>query len=241
MDPVIADRVAQFIFFHGSWFSARRRRQYVMVKDLLIRILTSKIFQPIMTDIRQKCDSELTEALTKGDKRAFEELFVRYRKQSHHFVKARVFSDEVAQEIVQEVFTDIWDFRKERKIQHFSSYLFQALRYKTIKHINKLINHKKYWDHYRTFIPSQVEQTQQDLNYNLLVDALEAGLNNLPEKTQRVFRLNRLEGESLSDISKKLNLTEKAIQYHLTKSLKELKVHLKDHIISIAIALGLLQ
>lgn len=193
-----------------------------------------------MREIRRNRDSELTEALRKGDKKAFEELFIRYRKQSHYFVKARVFSDEVAKEIVQEVFADMWDFRKERKIQHFSSYLFHALRYKTIKHINKLIHHKKYWDHYGTFIPRQVDQTQHDLNYNLLVDALEAGLNNLPEKTQKVFRLNRLEGKSFSDISKKLNLTEKAIQYHLTKSLKELKIHLKDHVISIAVSICLL-
>lgn len=188
-----------------------------------------------MCAIHHKSDRELTEALTKGDKNAFEELFIRYRKQSHYFVKAKIYSDDIAKEIVQEVFTDIWDHRHDRQIHQFASYLFKALKYKTIKHINQLINQKKYWDHYNAFIPKQFNQTQCDINYDLLVDALEEGLSNLPKKTQTVFRLNRLEGKSLEEISQSLKLTEKAIQYHLTKSIKELKIHLKDYIISVFI------
>lgn len=188
-----------------------------------------------MKPAHTKSLSELTEALKKGDKTAFEELFIRYRKQSHNFVKAKVYSDDVAKEIVQEVFTDIWEYRYEREISQFPAYLFQALKYKTIKYINQLINHKKYWDHYSAFIPRYNNQTQSDINYDLLTDALEKGLNNLPRKTRIVFRLNRLEGKSLTEISKTLNLTEKAIQYHLTKSIKELRVHLKDYIISTSV------
>ena len=188
-----------------------------------------------MKPAADKSDIELTEALKEGDQTAFEELFVRHNKPSHYFVKAKVYSDEVAKEIVQDVFTDIWEYRHEREIRQFSNYLFQALKYKTIKYINQLINQKKYWDHYSAFIPRQVNQTQSDINYDLLVDALEAGLSNLPKKTQTVFRLNRLEGKSLTEISRSLNLTEKAIQYHLTKSIKELKIHLKDYIVSFLI------
>lgn len=186
-----------------------------------------------MKSLHTKSVIELTEGLNKGDKTAFEELFIRYRKEAYYLVRAKVYSDEIAKEIVQEVFTDIWEYRNEREINQFAPYLYQALKYKAIKYINQLINHKKYWDHYSAFIPTHNNQTQSDINYDLLVDALEKGLNNLPRKTQIVFRLNRLEGKSLSEISKTLNLTEKAIQYHLTKSIKELRLHLKDYIISI--------
>lgn len=175
-------------------------------------------------------DAELTEALRRGEKGAFEVLFLRYWRQAHCFVKGRVFSNEEAKEIVQEVFTDIWHNRSDRQIENFRSYLFTALKYKTIKHIRSLINHKKYWNHYSVFIPKFANQTQLDIDYDLLADALEQGMERLPEKTKTVFKLNKLQGKSLPEISKALNLSEKAIQYHLTKSLKELRLHLKDYI-----------
>lgn len=183
-----------------------------------------------MKAFQDNTDSELTEALRRGDKGAFEVLFLRYWRQAHCFVKGRVFSNEEAKEIVQEVFTDIWHNRGNRQIESFRPYLFTALKYKTIKYIRNLINHKKYWSHYSVFIPKYTNQTQLDINYDLLAEALEQGMERLPEKTKTVFKLNRLQGKSLPEISKALNLSEKAIQYHLTKSLKELRLHLKDYI-----------
>lgn len=183
-----------------------------------------------MTAFHDSTDSELTEALRKGDKEAFEVLFRRYWKQAHFFVRGRVFSNEEAKDIVQEVFTDIWHNRGDRQIESFKTYLFTALKYRTIKYIRGLINHEKYWDHYSAYVPKSTNQTQQDIDYNLLADVLEQGMERLPEKTKTVFMLNRFQGKSLPEISKALNLSEKAIQYHLTKSLKQLRLHLKDYI-----------
>jgi RNA polymerase sigma-70 factor (ECF subfamily) len=185
----------------------------------------------------QHSDDELVRGLRRGDKGAFEQLFLRYIRQAHYFVKGKVYSDDVAKEIVQEVFADIWHRRRDREIRNFAAYLFSALRYSTIKYIKGLIDQRKCWDHYSQFIPTHADQTQLDINFDLLADALEKGLAQLPEKTQTVFRLNRLEGKSLAEISRSLNLTEKAIQYHLTKSIKELRIHLKDYMVSAALVL----
>src|SRR5690606_8351816 len=183
-----------------------------------------------MTAFHDSTDSELTEALRKGDKEAFEVLFRRYWKQAHSVVRGRVFSNEEAKDIVQEVFTDIWHNRGDRPIESIKTYLFTALKYRTIKYIRGLIILEKYWDHYSAYVPKSTNQTQQDIDYNLLADVLEQGMERLPEKTKTVFMLNRLQGKSLPEISKALNLSEKAIQYHLTKSLKQLRLHLKDYI-----------
>ena len=65
--------------------------------------------------------------------------------------------------------------------------------------------------------------------YDDLSEAVEQAVNKLPEKSREVFRLSRLEGRSKKEIAKLLQLSEKAIEYHLTKSLKELRVQLKDY------------
>ena len=73
------------------------------------------------------------------------------------------------------------------------------------------------------------------LEYNDLVHALDEQVKNLPEKTQEVFRLNRLEGRSVSEIARRLNVSEKAIEYHITRSRKELRLLLKDFLTVLAI------
>jgi RNA polymerase sigma-70 factor (ECF subfamily) len=64
---------------------------------------------------------------------------------------------------------------------------------------------------------------------------VEVAVSRLPEKSQQVFRLNRLEGKSIREIANLMKLSEKAIEYHLTKSLKELRIHLKDFILALFI------
>jgi RNA polymerase sigma-70 factor (ECF subfamily) len=93
---------------------------------------------------------------------------------------------------------------------------------------------KKYWDYYKTFIPHQENLTERAVEFNELLEALEEKMEYLPEKSKKVFKLNRLEGHSIAEIANTLNLSEKAIQYHITRSLKELRLHLKDFIISFA-------
>lgn len=71
--------------------------------------------------------------------------------------------------------------------------------------------------------------------YQDLVAAIEMGLTGLPEKSRKVFKLHRMEGWSVPEIANFLNLSEKAIQYHLTQSVKRLRVHLKNYILTVGI------
>jgi len=93
--------------------------------------------------------------------------------------------------------------------------------------------------YYKTFIPQKANTTDMAVQYGALLEAIEEGMSRLPEKSQTVFRLNRLEGHSVEEIARLLNLSEKAIQYHLTQSVKKLRVHLKNYILSAAVLLHL--
>ena len=55
-------------------------------------------------------------------------------------------------------------------------------------------------------------------------------LHRLPKKTQHIFLMSRTEGLSYSVIGKKMNLTQKSIEYHISKALEQLRISLKDFI-----------
>jgi RNA polymerase sigma-70 factor (ECF subfamily) len=54
-------------------------------------------------------------------------------------------------------------------------------------------------------------------------------MKKLPEKTCEVFRMSRFENQSVKEIAVQLNLSEKAVEYHITKSLKLLRENLKAY------------
>ena len=64
-------------------------------------------------------------------------------------------------------------------------------------------------------------------------------LDVMGKKTGRIFKLSRFEGKSHSEIAEELGLTEKSIEYHITKALKLLRHNLKDYLPAIAVFLGL--
>ena len=193
-----------------------------------------------MTERRIYTDQELLDAMRHDDEKAFAELFQRYWRKVHAMAYARVRSKEVTEEIVQDLFVSLWDKRATVTINHLPSYLFQAVKFKAITYIESKLVQEKYWNYYKRFVPQKENATDMAVGYNDLVQAIEEGMAQLPEKSKKVFRLNRLEGHSIAEIASSLNLSEKAIQYHLTQSVKKLRIHLKNYILSIAVFLGLM-
>ena len=150
---------------------------------------------------------------------------------------SRVRSKEVTEEIVQDLFTSLWDKRASHTINHLPSYFFSAVKYKALNYIESRLVHERYWNYYKNYVPQQEDTTASTVEFNELMGAIEEGMEHLSEKSKKVFRLNQIEGHSISEIANLLKLSEKAIQYHLTLSVKKLRLHLKNYILSIAIFL----
>lgn len=176
------------------------------------------------------------EAIRNDDRVAFGELFARYGKVVYKMAYSRLRSHVAAEEIVQNLFISFWDKRRNHSISNISSYFYIAVKHKVLNIIESRIVQKKYWDYYKAFIPSEENATEKYVEFNELLTTIEEGMKNLPEKSKEVFKMNRLEGHSIAEIAESLNLSEKAIQYHLTRSLKELRLQLKDYIVSIILS-----
>jgi RNA polymerase sigma-70 factor (family 1) len=188
--------------------------------------------------LQNNTDEELLAFVKQNDERAFAELFNRYWKKAHTLASSKLPSLELTREIVQELFCNLWERRHSLDITNFEHYLKVSVKYKAINYIKSEITHHKYSDYYKAFAKIHDEETLKSVNYHELQEALEKGVQKLPEKTQKVFRLNRLEGKPITEVANALHLSEKAIQYHLARSLKELRVYLKDFLVSVILMLN---
>lgn len=183
-----------------------------------------------MSDLSLYTEQQLLSALRDGSEAAYEEIFRRFWTRSYNIARSKVQSHAEAEEIVQAIFFALWEKRATLYVTNLWYYLQTSVRNRVIDHIRQQVTQRKYWDYYKTFIPWQRTVTEDTVEYDNLHEALEEAVSHLPEKSREVFRLNRLEGRSVAEIAGLLQLSEKAIEYHLTKSLKQLRYHLRDFI-----------
>src|SRR5690625_2027499 len=81
-------------------------------------------------------DEELILRIGGNDVKAFEVLFHRYMKYLHNVAFNRLRSGAIADDLVQEVFSEIWVRRHELSIQTtVKTYLHQAIKYQVYNYI----------------------------------------------------------------------------------------------------------
>lgn len=74
-------------------------------------------------------EEEYVKALSEGDSKAFEILFLRYQPRLVAFFAGFVHDDEVARDMAQDLFFGLWTNRERlSEVRSFSSYLYRMAR-----------------------------------------------------------------------------------------------------------------
>jgi RNA polymerase sigma-70 factor (ECF subfamily) len=148
----------------------------------------------------------------------------------------RLQSKELSEEVVQELFVDIWHKRHTLEVTHsLSSYLASALKYKVLNQLrNEGVKHK-HLHIIQTRQPLAVQPIEENLYYDELHTAYEKALNHLPAQCRRVFHLRRYEQRSFQEIAHQLDISVSTAEKHMVKALKLLRADLKDYVVTLAI------
>ena len=82
--------------------------------------------------------------LKKGDVLSFDDIFKKYNKKVYYFAFSYLKNREEAQDVVQEVFMNLWRHREQiNEYYVFSKYLFKITFNSTCKRFRKLASDKK--------------------------------------------------------------------------------------------------
>ena len=174
-------------------------------------------------------DEQLLLLLKEDDADAFEELYDRYWYKLFAVAYHKIGMREEAEELVHDVFESLWQKRGHLVVTHLGAYLVVAIKHLSTNYIKAQINHRKFQEY---LIFSQMQQsfaTEEVVNFSDLSAALVEVMKKLPERSSEIFRLSRFENQSVKAIASQLNLSEKAVEYHITKSVKLLKENLKAY------------
>lgn len=176
-------------------------------------------------------EEEILKALSNGDESAFLTIYEEYWYKVFSIAYKRLGKKEVAEELTQELFLKLWEKRESLKPKKIGNYLFVSIKNSVIDHINSGLVANKYVAFYKAFAQMSSSATQNIVEFDDLSEAIKRGLLQLPVKSQQVFKLSRLDNWPSDKIARHLNLSEKTVGYHLTKSVKFMRTYLREYIL----------
>jgi RNA polymerase sigma-70 factor (ECF subfamily) len=160
---------------------------------------------------------------------AFEALYKKYWYQLYCVACRQTGVNYEAEELVQNLFEKIWRNRSTLQVKNWGAFLMVSLRNMIIDFHRQKATKEKFLLQYNQPAVASTPQEEQ-LDQEQLLVLIENHLHELPEKTQTIFKLSRYEHKSVREIAGHMQLTEKAVEYHITKSLKLLRRHLRDYL-----------
>ena len=166
----------------------------------------------------QFSEKELIIEIKNDNRNAFQTLFYSYYKKLLDFSLYRTRDLETSKDLVQEVFSNIWDGRDRLDpTKSIKSYLYKSLT-------NQIINLAKHSSS-KTFPLNDSISHLVNSDANSLENSIDlfSAIEELPVKLKTVFMLSRIEGFKYSEIAEICDISVKAVEKRMTKALKFLR------------------
>ncbi|WP_312192191.1 sigma-70 family RNA polymerase sigma factor [Sphingobacterium sp.] len=181
--------------------------------------------------MKELSDRDLFNLVKEGNTQAFSVLFDRYGDTLLRFVLVRTDSITDAEDILQDVFTSLWNRRDRIEVEDsIYPYLFKAAKYEVIDWIAR--DQKRIIHFERLVLPLENEPVgPSDSDERLMVKELSFLLDNeiakMPITMQSAFNLSRIEGLSVKEIAFRLSISEQTVKNNISLALSRLRVKVK--------------
>lgn len=176
------------------------------------------------------------DGLRNGNQQVFRELFNAYYEPLCRYCMRVIPDQDEAEEIVQDVFVNLWSKRTELGIDtSLNAYLYRMVMNKAINFNNHMKIRMKHQEQVRAH-SSEAAPTSDGLMEAELQSLFETALAGMPEKRREVFLMSRKQGLKYPEIASKLNVSEKTVEAHISKALEDLRLQLREYLPAILIA-----
>jgi len=162
--------------------------------------------------------------ISKGNEKAFADLYSLFYHKLFHFATVITRSPEVSEELVEDVFVKLWSNRiNVLGIKNLAVYLYVAVKNKSLNAVAKKA---------QAFIQSPFDDVEIDIShsidpYNMLVTAemlekMRQAIENLPPRCKMIFKLVREDGLKYREVAEILNISVNTIDVQMAIAVKKI-------------------
>lgn len=169
-------------------------------------------------------EHRLVQKLIKGDASAFDVIFEKYNKKVYSFSIKNLKNRQDAEGVVQEVFYCLWKERAKLKVvKSLDAWIFTISFNIIRKHFRKLARERKTLNNISEITSLYDSSSATEVEYSDMLEKAEKIIERLPHRQKTIYILSKKEGLSNTEISTRLNITNKTVENYLSKAKATLK------------------
>lgn len=185
---------------------------------------------PISTAVNLKNEIEskhILERLKQGDRHAFDLVFKSYWDPLLIYLSKLVKDRTDAEDLLQNIFVNLWNKSQSSEIQHLHTWLYGAARKSALFYHRTQGNQKKLIASILDYIQVEgfsLSEQQQEKELQQIIDR---EIEQLPAKMKEVFLLSRQEQLSYKEIAERLEISDQTVKKQISNALSILRNNLK--------------
>jgi RNA polymerase sigma-70 factor, ECF subfamily len=184
----------------------------------------------IFKEINERSSDEaLMQAMSKGNRKAFEVLYDRYYLKLLHFAKRLLYEDEsLAEDLVQDVFLKIIQQPESYKAPAlFSTWIYTLVKNKCFNHLRNEQNRRRLLEAIPPFIQGEWPHATEDQKQ--LKQEIQRVFHSLSDKEKSLYLLRFEEELSVKKIAEITELPEGSVKSGIFYLLKKFALQLKAY------------
>jgi RNA polymerase sigma-70 factor (family 1) len=183
-------------------------------------------------------ETALLEQLQVGSADAFTQLYNNYSVQMYANIFKMVKDEQIAEEIVQDIFTRIWQKRDTLRFeQDFAAYLYRMGQNLVHDFYRKLQRDRSLYEKFKALAIEHYTHIEEALHYRESEALLQKALETLSPQQKKVYQLCKMDGRSYKEAGEELGISALTVKEHLVKANLSIRNYLNANFDT---ALGLL-
>jgi RNA polymerase sigma-70 factor (ECF subfamily) len=181
---------------------------------------------------------ELFNAVSRGDEKAFEQLYALYFPRLYTFALKIIADSGLAKDVVQSVFIKLWETHGSFQLKYPEAFLYRMVRNASLNYVR----HLKVVENLKSQVKNQYlgeELYYIDMvgnePYILIEEELQQKvievMSSLPDKCRQVFRMSRIDGLKNQEIADRLGISLKTVEKHISKALAVYREQFADYLL----------
>ena len=182
----------------------------------------------------------LLRALSRGDEKAFEVLFMRYFPRVKRFISGLLQDDITAEDFAQDILLKLYEHKRQinfpsdeemAKIENLNAYLYRTSRNAVYQHLRHILLVNEYGEKQQENLSRQQNEGAGNIEENMFAEELllliQHTVEQMPAQRKRIYEMSRKEGKNNDEIAQLLAINKRTVENHLTQALADIRKMLK--------------
>lgn len=164
-----------------------------------------------------------------GNQRSFDQLFRCLYVRLVHFAVQFVASSEVAEEIVSDVFSNLWLKRDTLPgIQNLPVYLYVAVKHRCFNHREQFSSLHVQLENLDEGVLQNLHDPEKELEWKELFHRIDMAVASLPEQCQLIFKMVKEGGLKYREVADILDISIKTVETQLYRATRKIRAALEE-------------